>query len=375
MTPEEQIRDLLTRYREGRLTPEEKRKLDAWYNQYASDSDQRISEKDLDAVIRSMADKLPLEMPKVRQLWPRIAAAASIIVILSVSGYFLLHRTQNTEINAHKVAQQDILPGGNKAILTLANGQMISLSQKKSGIIANQLQTQITKTEDGKIVYSAANTPDAQIQYNTISTPRGGQWPELVLPDGTKVRLDAASSIRYPVAFNGKERLVEITGQVYFEVVHNEKLPFRVKAGDQIIEDVGTVFNINAYADEPQLKTTLVSGAVRVSGYNKSVLLHPGQQAYTSKSEQAIRVQSVNTSDELAWLKGQIALKGQNLEQVMRQASRWYDVDIVYEGTPPNRVFAGSISRNVKLNDLLKALSFYDIHFDVNGKTITVRPQ
>jgi transmembrane sensor len=311
------------------------------------------------------------EPAKHRRLWPHIAAAASILLVISAGSYFLLRKARPQQQMAQN-HQPEIKPGGNKAILTLSNGIHISLTDAKKGNIAVQANTVIKKTADGKIAYEAQNGPaPTEVQYNTVTTPRGGRY-EGTLSDGTRFILDAASSIRFPVKFTAGERLVTITGQVWIKVKFDAAHPFRVSAKGQMLEDLGTEFNINAYDDEPYIRTTLIEGSVKVSKQQQSVVLVPGQQAVNDS--QAIKVQKVNVDDIIAWKNGQTNFNDENIQEIMRAVSRWYGVDVRYEGQIPTRQFDGSISRNANFADLLKILTFNNIHYKINGNQITILP-
>jgi len=308
----------------------------------------------------------------------RVAAAASIILGLTIGAYSLLHKKPAPQIAQNQT--HEILPGGNKAILTLANGNQISLTDAKNGKLAVQGNTAISKTSAGQVVYQAApsgtGNPQSEIAYNTVSTPRGGQY-HLTLADGTNVWLNAASSIKYPIAFTGNDRQVEITGEAYFEVVHNAAQPFKVAVNGQTVEDIGTHFNINAYSDEPAIKTTLLEGAVKVSTAKQNgVTLVPGQQAQViaGKFPSKINVVVVDADETVAWKNGLTSFDNADIYELMRQVGRWYDVKVLYEGDIPQKHFTGAVSRSAKLSDLLKILELSDIHFKVEGKTITVMP-
>ncbi|WP_299357752.1 FecR family protein [Mucilaginibacter sp.] len=305
---------------------------------------------------------------KVRPLWPRIAAAASIIIACSVGGYFILHQPKTEQVALLKPGtfKNDALPG-NKAILTLGNGQQIVVSAAKNGMIAQQGSTSISKTANGGIVYAASNN-DQTLTYNTYTVPRGGGKHSLVLADGTLAILDAASSIRYPTAFSGKDRKVEVTGQVYFEVVHNANKPFFVTAKGQTIEDIGTHFNVNAFDDEPGLKTTLLEGSIKIAGK----LLRPGQQAVQVDGRLNI-LNNVNTQEVVAW-KNDLFMFTNNttLPIVMKQLGRWYDLEVIYQGSGKPYHFGGDMPRSSKLSDVLKILAYSGVQFSVDGKKIIV---
>jgi len=311
--------------------------------------------------------------------WGKIAAAASILLFLSVSGYFLWHKQAPGKQIAHNQPRHyDIAPGGNKAILTLANGKQIALTDAKNGTLAKQGAITINKTSNGQIIYTAAatiaQTPQL-IAYNTITTPRGGQY-QLTLADGTKVWLNAASSIKYPTAFTGNERRVEITGEAYFEVVHNAAKPFRVICNGQTVEDIGTHFNINAYSDEKAVKTTLLEGSVKVSSTGEDKILKPGEQSQLESGN--IHVANANVDEVVAWKNGLFDFTDANVADVMRQLARWYDVDVEYQGKIPETLFTGKLHRNVNASQILDILSYFKVQFKIENegakKKIIVMP-
>jgi len=283
-------------------------------------------------------------------------------------------------VQTNQLAKNDVAPGGNKATLTLSNGKQISLTNARNGNIAQQAGMQVNKTNNGQIVYlvntaqglATNNSKTAEVVYNTIETPKGGQYT-LKLSDGTLAVLDAASSIKYPVSFDGNERRVEITGQVYFEVTHNRAKPFRVMVEGQTVEDLGTHFNINAYSDEPAIVTTLVEGSVMV---NKGTLLKPGQEAINTNNN--IVVRKANIGEAIAWKNGLFRFDQTGLKTLMRQVSRWYDLDVVYEGNVVNDEFDGQIPRNVNLTQMLKILQSNQVHYQIenkgNKKILIIKP-
>jgi len=373
---------LFEKYQQGALSPAEQEELNDWFhglNLGKISFDTWLAQAGgEEAYIESRLGNFKArigqqrEVAKSNRLWPRIAAAASVLICLSIGGYFLLHTRQTQQLAQNQPL--NIKPGSKKAILTLSSGKQISLNDAMAGTLAKQGNTIVAKTADGQVVYSEekSNKTESTLVFNTINTPRAGYYP-LKLADGTIAILDAESSIKYPVAFTGNERLVEITGQVYFEVAHNSK-PFRLKVKGQIIEDLGTHFNVNAYDDETVIRTTLVEGSIRVIKNGSTVIIKPGQQAVTRPTNDEIIIREVNTDDVIAWKNGQTSFKNEDIQEIMRKISRWYDVDIRYEGQIPTRGFDGSISRNANLSDLLKVLEFNNIHFKVEGKIITVKP-
>ncbi|OKS88771.1 FecR family protein [Mucilaginibacter polytrichastri] len=308
---------------------------------------------------------------RLRSFWPRFVAAASILLILGFGSYFLIKKQQPPQIAQNQ--KQDLDPGGNHAILTLANGQKIILTGIKNGQLASQNGALINKTADGHVVYQPDPT-GSKIVYNTMSTPRGGQY-HLTLADGTNVWLDAASSITYPVAFRNTDREVTITGQVYFEVAHKATVPFRVKVKGQTVQDIGTHFNINAYDDESSIKTTLLEGSIKVSKDDVSKILVPGEQAFTSAANVGIKISQVDTEGVIAWKEGHFHFDSDDIQTVMRQLARWYDVDVEYSGSVPVREFSGNINRNTKASAVLKILSLSKVNFKIDGKKIIVTPK
>ena len=370
------IRELLNRYRNGSITEQEMALLETWYLKWVPES-QEISMERLDMLEKEVYRNLPKPVQQTI-LWPRIAVAAAILVFLSVGGYFLFHHQTQPQIVKNEI-QSDVVPGSNKAILTLSNGQQISLTDATVGAISAEGNQVLQKTNDGTIVYgnNTSSDPDLIRVYNTISTPRGGQW-SVVLPDGTKVMLDAASTLKYPVSF-GREREVELSGQAYFDVTHNAERPFRVITKDQIIEDIGTAFNVNAYGDEPLTQTSLLEGAVEVFSpavagrlERTGLRLKPGQQALTQNHK--MTMSSVNTEEAIAWKNGYFNFHDESIESIMRKLSRWYDIEVEYRGNLPDRKFDGEVSRSFKLSETLKILETANIHFKIQGKKIIVSP-
>lgn len=334
---------------------------------------QKIITQPAVAVI-SMADEASSR--RIRHLqWKKIAVAAAITIVLGAAGYWWLVRDRITEVAVTEnkpAVLRDVQPGGNKAILTLGDNSSIVLDSAANGKLAQQGNTVINKTKDGELRYEQSGRK-YEVAYNTLATPRGGQY-QLVLPDGSKVWLNAASSIRYPTAFTGSERKVTVTGEVYFEVAHNVTKPFVVSVDETTIEVLGTHFNINSYSEEKSIRTTLLEGKVRVVAKGQSGVLQPGQQAEW-KSEGLAIINDVDIEKTMAWKEGKFLFEHDALPDIMRQISRWYDVDIIYEGTPPANRFSGIISRNRNLSEILSMLAATkNIHFTIEGKKIIVRP-
>jgi len=323
--------------------------------------------------------------------WKKWAAiAAAIILLFTIGGYFLhvSRSTAPTVAITHPILQ-DVPPGRNKAILTLADGSHIVLDNAAKGSLAQQGYTKIIKLDSGRLAYNTSPDPTMSgptqpaAAYNTLTTPRGGQY-QLELPDGTRVWLNAESSITYPVSFTGKDRSVRISGEVYFEVARDKNKPFHVKVpvrgdipgkpNDMDITVTGTHFNVNAYPDELLVRTTLLEGGIKVSKGNKTSLVKPGEQTRLNAAGEMNVIGDVDVEEAVAWKNGLFQFNHADLELVMRQLSRWYDVEIVYEKNIPKMDFGGKMQRDLHLADILEILEKTDVHFKIVGKKIIVMP-
>lgn len=325
----------------------------------------------------SMADR---KSKKIRMAW---WAAAAILIVAVAIGFLVTsskNEKQDSAVIKNESIKNDLAPGGNKAILTLADGTSIVLDSASEGALAQQGTSNIVKLANGKIAYETLGTSVREVLMNTMSTPRGGQY-KLRLPDGTDVWLNAASSITYPTAFINGERNVSVTGEVYFEVAKDKSKPFHVtvKSGssDMKIEVLGTHFNINAYDDESSIKTTLLEGSVKVALGAESSLLKPGQQSVVqqNKSTNNIAVLSnVNLDEVIAWKDGYFQFNRADIKTVMRQIARWYDVEVVYEGAIPKDKFVGDLPMDANASQVLRTLEKVQVHFRIEGKKIIVTP-
>lgn len=317
--------------------------------------------------------------------WLRKTAyvAAILFVISSLGLYFYINRNIDQLVIAKKengIRKNEISPGGDKAILTLSDGSTIALDSAKNGLLATQSGINISKTANGQIIYktSLSSTSRLEPSYNTISTPRGGQY-QVILPDGTKVWLNAASSLTFPASFSGGERRVKLSGEAYFEVVtlvspsnggdERIHIPFRVVSGNQLVEVLGTHFNVNAYPDEATISTTLLEGSVKVMHMrtHHTMLLKPGQESQVGAD---IQVSNVEVAQAIAWKNGYFVFAYENIESIMRKISRWYDVDIQYEGDITKEGFIGSVSKFENVSQVLDMLRFTGlVHFKVEDQT------
>jgi hypothetical protein len=306
--------------------------------------------------------------------WRKIAAAVIIFGVIIGGSIFLLTRKNSTDlVKAEKqvlLLPEEIVPRGNHAILTLSNGTVIILDSSKNGMITRQGNVKVIKLDSGQLAYTPLTingTPSLEISYNTISTPRAAQY-QIVLSDGTKVWLNAASSLRFPTVFTGKDRKVELTGEGYFEVAENKEKPFHVQTGSLEVEVHGTHFNIMAYEDETTIQTTLLEGSVKVSYNNQSDLLKPGKQASLGRVNNKLTVSNANVQQAVAWKNGYFYFDKSDVKAIMRQVSRWYDLDIVYESPVPEMQFSGKIERNLPLSGITHLLESGQIHFRIEGK-------
>ncbi|MGN6491767.1 MAG: FecR family protein [Agriterribacter sp.] len=395
----EQIIALAERFIKGIATDKEKALLHQWYDDWQDDeetvrvndapSEDAIREKILAHLQTSLhTTTAPAPVRSIKKILYRIAAACVLLLLIAGAGYFIYTKQAATPaVIVQKNGKPDIAPGGNKAILTLNDGSTIVLDSAANGSLTQQGNTDIVKTQDGHLEYNVDdgnNNTAVEILYNTISTPRGGQY-QLTLPDGSKVWLNAASSLRYPTIFKGNERKVTLTGEAYFEVARttlqgtNTHLPFTVETGDIDVKVLGTHFNINAYHDEADVKTTLLEGSVDVIAKQKqaqTVRLLPGQQSQWSNALGMMKlVKEADIEQAVAWKNGLFKFNSTDLAAIMRQVSRWYDVDIVYEGSVKEETFSGDIPRKEYASEVFKMLELTKtVAFSIENKIVTIKP-
>ncbi|WGQ11842.1 FecR domain-containing protein [Pedobacter gandavensis] len=340
-------------------------------------------------VIAEAAPSIPLR--KTPLIWTKIAVAATVLFALSIGFYFYNIPDKTGKDPQEQLGQSEINPVHQKAMLTLADGRRITLDEAQNGEIAEQGGVIITKTKDGQLVYegaadegsatekssagSSANAVAARgNSFNKIETPKGGQY-EVSLPDGTKVWLNAASSLSYPASFTGDKREVKLLGEAYFEVAKNKNMPFVVHSKGQDVEVLGTHFNVNAYADEEQTKTTLLEGSVKVKLLDAkgAALLKPGQQSVYEGNQ--LDVNAIDVAEVMAWKEGYFLFQDEDIRSIMRKIARWYDVEMVYAPNISPKKIGGRISRNKSLDYVLKTISRTDkFNFKVEGRRVTVMP-
>ncbi|HEU4551383.1 MAG TPA: FecR domain-containing protein [Chitinophaga sp.] len=373
-----EFEELLNRYLQGQCSEAEIAMLRYWYYTYEMKDLPELTEEQISQVTAMQPPVLPAAMPvvKVRRLRWAWAAAACLLLLTGTALLLLLPHLKHPQMEQ---ATLQIVPGGNKARLTLANGKTIVLDSAGTGALARQGNISIIKASNGLLQYQvtgAASAGDDNI-INTISTPAGGQY-QLVLADGTRVWLNASSAISFPAAFKTGIREVALKGEAYFEVAHDAARPFIITSGGQQTEILGTHFNINDYQDNGHIITTLLEGKIRISQKQQHVTLTPGQQAIVQDGQDIVVKENVNTAMAVAWKNGLFKFNNTRLKEVMLQLGRWYDVDVRYEGQITERRFSGEITRNASIAEVLDMLKLLKINFTItnNGarKVITVTP-
>ena len=367
------IKNILAKYRSNSCTEEEKTLVENWI-MFGEFSDLGLSNSELKEDLSDISSRLPLaNRHRVGTLWKPISLAAAVLIIIVTGLYFRSFSPERIDQPEDQLVN-DILPGGNKAILTLADGRKIALDDADKGQLAEQSGIKISKTEDGQLTYDVSNSGVRirKIDYNTIETPTGGQY-QIILPDGSKVWLNSTSSLRFPTAFTQSKRTVELRGEAYFEIKYS-KTPFLVKTNNQEVEVLGTHFNISNYPDEAFTKTTLLEGSVKVrasKGVASKILL-PGQQA--RQQSDRIEVKAVDVEAAVAWKNGLFIFDDESLEAIMRSVARWYGIDVVYEkDVNKNLLFGGSVSRYDNVSKVIEKLELTGgVHFKIDGRRITV---
>lgn len=364
-------KELIRRYHTGICSDEEKALVESWHLNDLAQSNVVPSEEKISAVNAKMRKAIiaHAQQRSVKyKLWPRIAAAAAILVFLSAGLYSILHK--NTP---EKLYVNDVAPGTGRPVLTLANGQKIVLDDQQSGTVAQQGAVTIKHDAAGQLVYTASDAATGEAPLNTLTNPAGSKIVSLILPDGTLVKLEAASSITYQTAFTGKTRKVSTTGKVYFEVTYNKDRPFFTNTGGQTIEDLGTRFIVDGYDNEPVIKTTLIEGSVNVGKDGWNTLLKPGQQSVLRPADNNITVKPADLGVETAWINGDLNFHNEKLSSIMRQLARVYNIEVTYKDNTENLLFYGEVSRSRNLSAVLSLMeSSGRIHFEINGRRVLV---
>lgn len=390
MTNKQDIRVLLEQYLTGTINREDLVRLkqvidDPSYSEVLDELSDELMELRLKETYSFPEAQQRVKQQVLQQIRPALrpvrrsailVRAAAVLLLLGggVTWWYMNSRQQAAPSSVAVNSEKDISAGRNGALLTLADGKVISLDSLANGIVATQKGANAV-LKDGSLSYEGtAASGNTDLVYNTVTTPKGRQF-QLVLPDGTHVWLNAGSSIRYPTAFAANERKVSITGEAYFEVTGNALSPFRVstKEHDEV-QVLGTSFNISAYEDDNDSKTTLLEGAIRVSANQKSLLLQPGQQAKIDRNKNG-DLQLIANPDlgkVIAWKNGYFNFENTNLKDAMRELARWYDLEVVYEGEAPDIEFVGKISRSLSLKSALKVLERAGVHFRLEGRKLVV---
>ena len=390
MNQNELFKELMEQFISGEITPEGKTMLLEMLDnpQYSEELNSilrdnfdsveipsvssEVTEKFIEELKGKMNASSKIEKTAVIKLfnWKKIAVAASILIAVGIGTFVVFQKGDEAPVVAVSKQVNDKAPGKTGAILTLADGSKIVLDSLGNGLVANQNNTTVSK-KNGALVYKSGN--NSELVYNTMTTPRARQY-NLELSDGTKVWLNASSSLTFPTSFASNERKVILTGEAYFEVAKDKKRPFRVSVNEMQVNVLGTHFNINAYDDEATINTTLLEGSVLLSEKSQKVLLKPGQQAQKQKKGTIVVNNKVNIDEVMGWKNGVFYFENANLQTVLREISRWYDVDVVFEKGIPVRTFEGEIQRNLKLSQVLKILEKNKVHFKIDGNVLRVQP-
>lgn len=396
----EQIKEFLSKYEAGTYSEAEHQAFNEWLKTAPIEEVDEIAEaykittvnresssmenSELVSKMEAALDQYDLGRQQKKPIAGRVVfmnnfkrvAAAVIIIAIGAGVYFTFFNKSNRQVpGGNELAEtKDVKPpSSTKAFITLSDGSKVYIDSAANGTIATDGNVNVSKLSDGQIAYS--NSSEAKVMINTLTVPKGSKPMKLLLADGTEMWLDAATTVSYPNIFIGKERKVElITGQVYFEVAHNAAMPFKVKKGNSEVEVLGTHFNLNAYEDEALMKVTLLEGSVRVRRQESEVVIKPGQQVQLAVSGELRVSSAVDLDAVMAWKNGLFNFNNADLEMVMRQLARWYDVEVMYQGSIPKRSFGGEMQRDLNLSDVLKILEKNNVHFKIEGKRLIVLP-
>jgi len=360
-----QAEKIIEAYNSGTATAEERGIVESWYLKHKTGNTLNSVDLQEEHDLGLQALNVYLTEPGKIRLWPRIASAAAILLVMGLGFYF--YKIQNRGIKDKISLAQDIPPGRNTAILALAGGKTINLSDMKGGVVI----------ADNKLVYNDGSsvTVSERIESNltqemTASTPRGGIY-NVTLPDGTKVMLNAESSLKFPSVFKGENRKVELRGEAYFEVAKDKLHPFVVQSEGQTVEVLGTHFNINSYRSNRYIKTTLLEGSVKVTGKDNELVLRPGEQSKLTAGQ--LSMQFADVEEAVSWKNGYFRFNDENIVDVMQKIARWYNIEVDYKDKPTLEGFTGTISRKSNISDVLDMLERTKIvHFEIEGRRVIV---
>ncbi|UYQ95938.1 DUF4974 domain-containing protein [Chitinophaga horti] len=368
---QEDLLALIARVEKGTATDEELARYNAWCNAFQAD-EQPVP--DFDRISKNMLEAINQQIGPKRRRVPvyRVAAAAAVLAIAATAAWYWYPR--NETITAPQARHQQQQQPAEKVTLVLGDGSRITLDDAKEGELAATSGARVIKLKGDQLAYEAASGAPAKLEYNTLQTPRGEKY-RITLPDGSQVWLNASTTLRFPTRFEGKERVVELTGEAYFDIAQNAAQPFKVKSGDMEVQVLGTGFNIMAYPDEPAIRATLLTGAVRLASNEQQVLLKPGQQGIYKSTQTGFKVTSVNTDHVVAWKNGLFVFENEDIATIMRRIARWYDVEVELAPGLEDKRFGATISQQKNIQLVLKALETTgSVHFKIQGKKILVMP-
>jgi len=390
----ERIRILASKFLDGSATEAEKEELHAWYDEWKDDemivstegkgNEESVKQRILSGILQRVKEEdeenaiTPVTGGRISRAKWWAVAAVFLILIGGAGTYFAMRSTAASDqvLADNDFYKNDVAPGTNTATLQLADGRIVDLGDSIQPGLQQGIAS-VEKENGGTLVYNAdpaSQKEGSQIAYNTISTPNGGEF-KVVLADGSKVWLNAASSLRFPAAFAGNERNVILTGEAYFEIAKDASKPFTVTANGTTTRVLGTHFNIKAYNDEEDVITTLIEGSVRIESNGQQKNLIPGQQALIRTDGNNISVSPADVDDAVAWKNGYFTFRNENIKDIMKRISRWYDISVTYETGVDANAFGGTFSRSKSLKQLLKSLEITNtIHFKIEGKNVTVLP-
>ncbi len=370
MTHRERAKDILKRYHSDKCTELERAWVEDWMMYGEHEAPAMENDELLVALHDLRKDTLPkMQKTKSSQRW--LQAAAILLIILS-AGIILQREYTSYRQSQQQFVGRDIGPGGSKAVLTLSNGNKITLDANAGSTLNKEATGKLSKNNRGQLVYEVGETASSSGKINSISTPAGGEFI-VILQDGSRVQLNARSTLHFPTRFSKAERRVKINGEAYFEVSHDASRPFQVETHDQTVEVLGTHFNLKAYDDERYSTTTLLEGSVRISKGSSTAILVPGEQAKVDKELNSIEVTTVEDRDaSIAWTTGLFEFNHADLRTVMKELARWYDIQVVYEGEGEQRLFSGAIHKNLSLFQALELLNYTNVRFSTDGKRITI---
>lgn len=390
------IAKLLIKYLEGNLSEAEKQHMGNWLK--ADSKNERLFQKlqtdeylkkelkllhsfdeqkafnKIHEKINKISPVVPLKRNRIKRM---IGAAAAVIIIVASASIFFLNSPKQQSGNMVQVEgepalpDEKIMPGGNKATLTLSDGSVISLNDTENGVVTQEGNVDIVKLKDGQIAYGKTENTSKEILYNIVTTPKGGKY-NLTLADGTKVWLNAASSLRFPASFSGNDRRVEMEGEVYFDIAEDLIHPFIVMVNGAEILVTGTEFNVDAYRDESSMKITLLEGKVSLKNKDDQTNLTPGEQAEIAGAGKFIIHKNTNIEEVVAWKEGLFYFNKADIKTVMKQISRWYDVEVEFKDTGKRKLFKGEMQRDLELSQVIKILNKHHIDIELSGRKMIV---